>query len=97
MSGRSRFTCEEMFRRLDDYLDHELTPEEMRKAEAHLAECAQCASEHRFERGVLDAVRSKVQRLQVPPDLASNVFRRLADAVGERADDPPAGAGPPAA
>ena len=29
MSDINRLTCDEAFRRLDDYLDRELTPEEM--------------------------------------------------------------------
>ena len=32
-----RMSCEEAFRRLDDYLDRELSPDEMRQVEEHLS------------------------------------------------------------
>lgn len=78
MHSPDRFTCEEVFARLDDYLDRELTPEEMRLVKEHLATCAACASEHRFESGVLQGVREKLSRLSVPPDLMARISARIA-------------------
>ena len=52
-----RYTCEDAFRRLDDYLDRELTDREIAKIEEHLRYCAVCASEYRFEASVLNCVR----------------------------------------
>lgn len=84
MHPPDRFTCEEVFGRLDDYLDRELTPDEMRMIREHLETCAACASEHRFERGVLDGVREKLHRLAVPQDLMARIAARIrADASGE--------------
>jgi anti-sigma factor (TIGR02949 family) len=78
MHPPDRFTCEEVFERLDDYLDRELTTDEMRMVREHLETCAACASEHRFELGVLDDVRAKLRRLAVPEDLMAKISARIA-------------------
>lgn len=78
MHPPDRFTCEEVFERLDDYLDRELTMDEMRMVHEHLEACAACASEHRFELGVLDDVRGKLRRMAVPEDLMAKISARIA-------------------
>jgi anti-sigma factor (TIGR02949 family) len=75
-----RFTCEEAFRRLDDYLDRELSAAEMATVREHLETCAVCTREFAYEAGVLGEVRSKLQRVDVPPDLLARIARRLAEA-----------------
>lgn len=52
------FDCRETVRRLWDYLDHELSPEEARAVDAHLEQCDRCPSHFTFERAFLAAVRS---------------------------------------
>jgi anti-sigma factor (TIGR02949 family) len=79
MGQLDRMTCEEAFTRLDDFLDKELGAEEMRLVQEHLDTCAACAREYDFERSVLDGVRDKLRRIQVPGDLLSRISRRLAD------------------
>jgi len=69
--------CREVFRRLDDYLDRELTPAEIVLVERHLEVCAVCAREFRFEATVLDHVRGKVRRLSVPAGLYARVWDRI--------------------
>lgn len=44
-------SCEETFRRLDDFVDRELTPQETALVREHLDTCAVCTSEYRFEAG----------------------------------------------
>lgn len=78
MHPPDRFTCEEVFARLDDFLDRELTPAEMAMVRAHLDTCAACASEHRFEVAVIDGVREKLRRLAVPDDLMARISARIA-------------------
>lgn len=78
MHPPDRFTCEEVFSRLDDYLDRELTAEEMRLVREHMETCAACASEHRFEAGILEGVRGKLRRLAVPEDLMARISARIA-------------------
>lgn len=70
-------TCEETFRRLDDFVDRELTPEEMALVRDHLESCAACAGEYRFEAEVLDAVRSKLRRIAVPSDLVQRISESI--------------------
>lgn len=82
MHPPDRFTCEEVFARLDDYLDRELSADDMRMIREHLETCAACAGEHRFELGVLDGVREKLRRLSVPSDLMARIASRI------RADAP---------
>jgi anti-sigma factor (TIGR02949 family) len=78
MGHIDRYTCEEAFLRLDDYLDRELPAEEMDCVRRHLETCAICASEVDFEQAVLDDVRGKVRRIRAPRDLMARVSALLA-------------------
>jgi anti-sigma factor (TIGR02949 family) len=60
-------TCEDLFRKLDDYLDRELTPGEVERIREHLEICAVCAAEYRFEESMLRHVRRKLERIAAPP------------------------------
>jgi anti-sigma factor (TIGR02949 family) len=77
MSQLDRTNCEEAFRRLDDFLDRRLTPEEMRIIETHLEVCAWCAREFNFETSVLYGVKRKLRQLEAPPDLVSRILSQL--------------------
>ena len=82
MAGRmshslNRNTCEEAFRRLDDFLDRRLSPEETRLVEAHLQICAACTREFSFESSVLNGVRRKLRHLEAPADLLGRVLSQL--------------------
>jgi anti-sigma factor (TIGR02949 family) len=83
MAQIDRYTCEETIRRLDDYLDRELTPHEMQLVQEHLEVCAVCASEYAFEASALERVREKLQRIEAPADLRAKVFQALERARGE--------------
>jgi anti-sigma factor (TIGR02949 family) len=76
----SRFTCEEAFRRLDDFLDRELSAAEMTLVHEHLEICEGCAREFRFEESVLTNVRAKMAqiRVELPPGLQARVLAALA-------------------
>lgn len=73
MTSLSRYTCEEAFRRLDDFLDHELSPAETELVRQHLELCAGCAREFNFEGSVLESVRAKLRQVVVPTDLLARV------------------------
>lgn len=73
MRDLNRFTCEEAFRRLDDFLDRELSPEEMALVQQHLDVCAGCAREFEFERSVLTGVRAKLRQIDVPASLQARI------------------------
>ena len=64
-----QLTCEETFRQLDDFIDHELSEEDCRLVQKHLDICAICAREFNFESGVWREVRNKLQQTVVPQSL----------------------------
>ena len=76
-SHLSRFTCEEAFRRLDDFLDRELSAAEMTLVHEHLEICEGCAREFRFEASVIDGVRRKLRQIDVPASLRARVLSVL--------------------
>lgn len=78
MSRRlDRTTCEETFRRLDDYLDRRLSPEETRLIEEHLHLCEACSREFVFEASVIEGVREKLTRLTAPADLVARISAQI--------------------
>jgi len=82
MSHIDRYTCEEAFLRLDDYLDRELPADQMECVREHLETCAICASEVHFEQAVIDDVRGKLRRIHAPRELMSRISDLIASARG---------------
>jgi anti-sigma factor (TIGR02949 family) len=83
MAQIDRYTCEETIRRLDDYLDRELTRHEMQLVREHLEVCTLCASEYAFETSALERIRDKLQHIAAPTDLLAKVSRALERVRGE--------------
>ena len=77
MTHLSRYTCEEAFRRLDDYLDRELSAEEAVLVKEHLEICAGCAREFDFESSLLKGVRAKLRQIELPPTLQARILGGL--------------------
>jgi len=77
MTHLSRYTCEEAFRRLDDYLDRELSPDETVLVREHLEICAGCAREFNFEASLLSGVRDKLRQIDVPASLQARILSVL--------------------
>jgi anti-sigma factor (TIGR02949 family) len=86
-----RYSCDEVLRRLDDYVDRALTESELRRVDDHLAGCLACASAARFERSLLDGIRVRLQRLAIPAELRTAIHIRLMSETLYQADGP----GPP--
>lgn len=86
MTTPDRYTCEEVFRRLNDYLDRELTDREIKLVEEHLETCAACASEYRFEGQLLESLRAKLTKPDLPPDLAARIRAALSRDADRRHD-----------
>ena len=80
MTHLNRYTCEEAFRRLDDYLDRELSAEEMTLVHEHLEICAGCAREFNFEASVLHGVRETLQQIELPDSLQARIRAALENA-----------------
>lgn len=72
-----RYTCLETVRRLDDYLDRELSAPERREVERHLETCDACLRRFQFEAAVLDDVRTKLRRVSVPAALEARLRAAL--------------------
>ncbi|MFL5612187.1 MAG: anti-sigma factor family protein [Gemmatimonadaceae bacterium] len=68
-----RYTCLETVRRLDDYLDRELSAVERHEVERHLETCDRCLHRFRFEAAVVEELRTKIRRVSVPEKLASRL------------------------
>ena len=77
MTRLNRYTCEEAFRRLDDYLDRELSSEETVLVREHLEICVGCAREFNFEASVLKGVREKLRQIDVPESLQARILSVL--------------------
>jgi anti-sigma factor (TIGR02949 family) len=77
MTPLSRYTCEEAFRRLDDYLDRELSSDETELVREHLEVCAGCAREFNFESSILKGVREKLRQIDVPASLQLRILSVL--------------------
>jgi anti-sigma factor (TIGR02949 family) len=68
-----RYTCLETVRRLDDYLDRELSAPERHEVERHLETCDRCLQRFRFEAAVVEDLRMKLRRVTVPGALEERV------------------------
>jgi len=72
-----RYTCDEAFERLNDFLDRELSAEEMALVRQHLETCADCTREFAFESSVLDTLKSKLRRIDLPQSLIEKIRAAL--------------------
>lgn len=75
-----RLNCEELFRRLDDYVDRELVEAEAELVRQHLETCVVCAAEYTFETSMLQGVREKLRRIHAPEGLLERITRRIREA-----------------
>jgi mycothiol system anti-sigma-R factor len=60
-------SCREVIEELWDYLDGELPSERMEELAAHLAECARCYPQYRFEFAFLEALARQRDLFSAPP------------------------------
>ena len=70
--------CAAVLRRLDDFIDRELSTEDMRMVERHVEECLRCAERYRFEISLLQEIRSRLRRVRLPGDLVTRIRLQLA-------------------
>jgi hypothetical protein len=80
MKHLDRFTCEETFRRLDDYLDRALSESEREKVLEHLETCASCTAEFTFESSIIEGVKRKMRHIEIPSDVLSRLTSTIAGA-----------------
>ena len=86
MSKDECYSCEEAFHKLDDYIGRALTDEEVAMIEQHLEGCVGCAGEYRFESSLIEGIREKLKKIDLPPDLMKRISARIRAEVDEDAN-----------
>jgi mycothiol system anti-sigma-R factor len=69
--------CEEVIRKVYEYLDGELVPRDLAKIAQHLDECGPCLREYGVEEEVKALVRRACGRDPAPQDLRHRVLVRM--------------------
>jgi len=77
--GLTILGCHEALARLDDFLDRELSPAEMRQVQFHLRLCGQCARKFAWQREFLAALCGRIEHLAPSTDVTA--FKTRLDAL----------------
>jgi len=72
--GERIIPCSDAVRRLWDYLDQALSPEDHAKVEQHLAFCRRCCGELEFAKELQEFLRSNEVE-EIPPDVRKRLER----------------------
>lgn len=80
-------SCTEVRKRLDDYLDQELSSEEAYLMLEHMNGCMDCAAASRYNYNRLAQLREAVQRLSLPTGMTSRLSEWLEDCRTKAAND----------
>jgi len=73
-------TCREAIEKLAEYLDSELTPEDLGRLEAHLAVCAPCRAYLATYRRTKE-LTAKASRVEMPADLKRRLRALFSDEI----------------
>ena len=79
MTRPTHLNCRQCVERLGDFVDRELSADELAAIERHLEECFGCSREFRFEGAVLESIKVTLRRVQAPPSL----LQKIRDKLGE--------------
>ncbi|MDQ2801112.1 MAG: zf-HC2 domain-containing protein [Armatimonadota bacterium] len=77
--GWDFYSCEEAVKRLNEYLDHQLTDADRIVVLKHLEICRPCLRRFTFEQTLVISLRQKVSHLCVPPTLREKLHGLLRD------------------
>ena len=72
--------CEEVMKKLWDYLDGELSPTKMQTIAAHIAMCARCYPQYQFERAFLEAIATAHRGVAAPAGMRERLITSLQEA-----------------
>jgi len=72
-TGADYYSCEEAIKRLNEYLDHQLTAEERAVVIKHLEICKPCLSRFTFEQTLIVSLRTKLSTLCIPEPLKNKL------------------------
>lgn len=73
----SLITCREALLQLDDYLDRELSDEEIQVVEKHLRLCHHCAQTFSLESEFLQQLKTKVRRVESEDAQVVSLLKRI--------------------
>jgi len=71
LPGLTILGCHQALARLDNFLDRELSPAEMRQVRFHLHICGKCARKFAWHREFLAALRGCIEQLAPSSDVAA--------------------------
>ena len=66
--------CQEAVKRLTEFLDHELLPDEEAQVKQHLHECRGCFARFHFEETLLATIRERVEVIRAPVSLRHKIL-----------------------
>lgn len=72
--------CEQILEEIEVYLDGEVSPEECRRIEQHLADCPACFDREHFQRSLREIIRRKCGSAEMPAGLADRIRRAISSA-----------------
>ncbi len=75
--GVDFYSCEAAVKRLNEYLDHQLTPEEKVVVLRHLEICRPCFRRFTFEQTLVVSLRQKVSVMVIPATLRTKLYGLL--------------------
>ena len=78
-AGWDFYSCEEAVKRLNEYLDHQLSDSERVVVMKHLEICRPCLRRFTFEQTLVISLRQKVSRLCAPTALRDKLHGLLRD------------------
>ena len=70
-------TCEEAAKLLNEYLDKELTEQDVREFEAHVKACKRCFGCLEFNQAVRQILKKKVVRDKISPEIRNLIDKKL--------------------
>lgn len=79
----SMLNCKETLAHLDDYLDRELSPQEIKQVEWHLRICHHCSQKFAFEANFLSELTAKVQHIETDNEQIVSLLDRIKAALPE--------------
>ncbi|MCM8775810.1 MAG: zf-HC2 domain-containing protein [Candidatus Omnitrophica bacterium] len=69
--------CEEAAKLFYDYLDRELSPQDVAEVEAHIRHCKDCIGHLEFDKGLRRLLQKKNLAYQLPLDLKNLLMQKL--------------------
>ena len=69
--------CSDVLHRIYEYLDGEMSADDVRRVAAHLGECQPCLAEHDLDVALKQAVRRSCSGEAAPPAIRLQIMQRI--------------------